>query len=606
MSAHSTHTLRQQLRLYWVMDGSDLDTKAGRARVTDALQSGVGCVQLRDKHSDTRTLIERTRTLLRLAQPWRVLVIVNDRVDVALAAGAHGVHLGQSDTPLRQARALLGTNAVIGLSIEHPNQLHEPDALAADYLAISPVFDTPTKTNTAPAWGLQGLRQARQATQAPLVAIGGIDAARLPEVWATGVDGVAVVRAISDAADTGAASTHLRSLMAQARPWRVARVLAIAGSDSGGCAGIQADLKTCAALGCHGMSAVTALTAQNTVGVQAIRAGYARIFSDAMLKHWLAELATQSIDSELRERNVGIAQKLLDRDKYRTLRKISQPNINAIKSLHNKHPHFKAVIEFVLQRLRMAEVTAKPLRLPPILLHGFPGLGKTHFCNDLAAALGTHLRRLPYDSEQTSAALLGSDKKWSTSTCGALFDELVQGQYANPVFLLDEIDKARIFQNDNPLASLHSLLEPVSAASVRDISVEFTFDASHVFWIAAGNDIGKLPDSLRSRFEIFMILPPFGEDALKLAHNIVKEQLASMAAAEMQPPSFRQIMRMAHLTPRELIRALEAAYASAIHVGRKHLLDTDIPAWAWLVDEDESGTDSGDDPSSRPHGVTVH
>ena len=370
MSAHSTHTLRQRLRLYWVMDGSDLDTEAGRARVTDALQSGVGCVQLRDKHSSTRTFIARTRTLLRLAQPWHVLVIVNDRVDVALAAGAHGVHLGQSDTPLRQARALLGTNAIIGLSIEHLHQLHEPDALAADYLAISPVFDTPTKTNTAPAWGLQGLRQARQATQAPLVAIGGIDTARLPEVWATGVDGVAVVRAISTAADTGAASTHLRSLMAQARPWRVPRVLAIAGSDSGGCAGIQADLKTntapawglqglrqarqatqaplvaiggidtarlpevwatgvdgvavvraistaadtgaasthlrslmaqarpwrvprvlaiagsdsggcagiqadlktCAALGCHGMSAVTALTVQNTVGVQAIHA----------------------------------------------------------------------------------------------------------------------------------------------------------------------------------------------------------------------------------------------------------------------------------------------------------------------------------------------
>ena len=346
--------------------------------------------------------------------------------------------------------------------------------------------------------------------------------------------------------------------------------------------------------------------AQTNTDKKRVRAGYARIFSDAMLKHWLEEISTQSVDSELRDRNAAIAQKLLEREKYRTLRKISQPKINAIKNLHNKHPHFKAVIEFVLQRLRMAEVTAKPLRLPPILLHGFPGLGKTHFCNDLAAALGTHLRRLPYDTEQTSAALLGSDKKWSTSACGALFDELVQGQYANPVFLLDEIDKARIHQNDNPLASLHSLLEPVSAASVRDISVEFTFDASHVIWIAAGNDIGALPDSLRSRFEIFMIKPPLGKDALKLAHNIVKEQLASMAAAEMQPPGFRQIMRMAHLTPRELIRALEAAYASAIHAGRKHLLDTDIPAWAWLVDEDEHSTDSGDDPISRPHGVTVH
>ena len=176
MNARNPQALRQRLRLYWVMDGRDLDSEAGRARVIDALQSGVSCVQLRDKHSDTRVLIERTRTLLRLAAPWRVLVIVNDRVDVALAAGAHGVHLGQSDTPLAQARGWLGSHAVIGLSIEHPNQLQGPDAMGADYLAVSPVFDTPTKTNTAPAWGLAGLRQARQATPTPLVAIGGIDA----------------------------------------------------------------------------------------------------------------------------------------------------------------------------------------------------------------------------------------------------------------------------------------------------------------------------------------------------------------------------------------------------------------------------------------------
>lgn len=234
MNARDPHALRHRLRLYWVMDGSDLDSEPGRARVIDALRSGVGCVQLRDKHGDTQSLIERTRALLQLAAPWDVMVIVNDRVDVALAAGAHGVHLGQSDTPMTEARQWLGEQAVIGLSIEHPDQLKAPDAIAADYLAVSPVFDTPTKTNTAPAWGLNGLRQARRATPLPLVAIGGIDATLLPEVWSTGVDGVAVVRAISNAEDTGKAASKLRALMARTSPWQAPRVLSMAGSDSGG------------------------------------------------------------------------------------------------------------------------------------------------------------------------------------------------------------------------------------------------------------------------------------------------------------------------------------------------------------------------------------
>ncbi len=227
MNARDPHALRQRLRLYWVMDGTDLDSAQGRARVVDALQSGVSCVQLRDKHSDTTQLIERAQILLRLARPWRVPVIVNDRVDVALAAGADGVHLGQSDTPVVQARAALGPYAVIGLSLEYPDQLVGADATAADYVAVSPVFDTPTSpTRRRP--GRRG--PASCAPGHPFTAggeIGGIDAARLPP-WPPAWTGAVVVRD-SQATDTGAAATHLRSLMTDARPWRVPRVLSIAG-----------------------------------------------------------------------------------------------------------------------------------------------------------------------------------------------------------------------------------------------------------------------------------------------------------------------------------------------------------------------------------------
>ena len=272
--------LRRQLCLYWVLNGLELDSEAGRGRVMQALQAGVTCLQLRDKESATTALIQRAKVLLELARPWHALVLINDRVDVAQHAGAHGVHLGQSDMSVAHARQILGGHSVIGLSVEYPWQLESAMELDVDYLAISPVFDTPTKADTAPAWGLNALRDARKSTELPLVAIGGINRCRLPQLWNTGVDGLAVVSALSNASNPYEVATDWRALMAQTRSTVVPRVLSIAGSDSGGCAGVQADLKTIAALGCHGMTAVTALTAQNTVGVQGVQRVPAKFLSD--------------------------------------------------------------------------------------------------------------------------------------------------------------------------------------------------------------------------------------------------------------------------------------------------------------------------------------
>lgn len=286
--------LRRQLRLYWVLNGSELDSPAGCIRITQALQSGVTCLQLRDKDSTTPVLIRRAKALLELARPWHALVLVNDRIDVAQQAGAHGVHIGQNDMPTAHARQALGGDAVIGLSVEYPWQLEPANRLDVDYLAISPVFDTTTKTDTAPAWGLAGLQNARQNTELPLVAIGGINRSTLPQVWGTGVDGLAVVSALSNASNPAEVATCWRALMAQTRPIAVPRVLSIAGSDSGGCAGVQADLKTIAALGCHGMTAVTALTAQNTVGVQGIQPIPATFLS-AQIESTLSDLGADAI-----------------------------------------------------------------------------------------------------------------------------------------------------------------------------------------------------------------------------------------------------------------------------------------------------------------------
>lgn len=176
--------------------------------VAAAVRGGAGCVQLREKSLDGRELVALARALKAQLAALGVPLIVNDRLDVALAAGADGVHLGQRDLPVADARRLW-PQGLIGLSIENTGQLREAEALAIDYYGASPVFATPTKTDTAPALGLQGLAALRALTARPLLAIGGITAANAAAVRAAGADGLAVVSALCAAPDPEAAAQGL-------------------------------------------------------------------------------------------------------------------------------------------------------------------------------------------------------------------------------------------------------------------------------------------------------------------------------------------------------------------------------------------------------------
>ncbi|MCG8480942.1 MAG: thiamine phosphate synthase [Spirochaetales bacterium] len=167
--------------------------------VSAAVRGGVSMVQLREKELSTRPFIERAVLLKDLLAPHGIPLIINDRVDVALAAGADGVHLGQHDMPYEKARRLLGPTAVVGLSVETLAQVEEADGVYLDYLAVSPVFPTASKTDTGEGWGLEGLSAVRRATSLPLVAIGGINAANAASVVRAGADTLAVVSAICSA-----------------------------------------------------------------------------------------------------------------------------------------------------------------------------------------------------------------------------------------------------------------------------------------------------------------------------------------------------------------------------------------------------------------------
>ncbi|WP_181701923.1 thiamine phosphate synthase [Chthonobacter albigriseus] len=175
-----------------------------------AIRGGVTLVQLRNPDLGGRDLLDHALALKALLAPTGVPLIVNDRVDVAHAAGAAGVHVGQSDLPAAAARAILGPEAIVGLSITEAGQLAAVDADAVDYLGVGPVFATATKGDAAPALGLAGLAAIVAAAQLPSVAIGGIDASNAAAVRGTGVGGLSVVSAISMAADAEAAARGLR------------------------------------------------------------------------------------------------------------------------------------------------------------------------------------------------------------------------------------------------------------------------------------------------------------------------------------------------------------------------------------------------------------
>ena len=158
---------------------------------------GATLIQLREKCLPAREFHEQAKAAVKVAARSGVLLIVNDRVDVALAVGAHGVHLGQDDMPPEAARKLLGGNAVIGYSTHNIEQAIAATKLPINYLAIGPIFATTSKNDTAPVLGLEGLRTVRQAIGTfPLVAIGGISHANAREVIKAGADSVAVISAL--------------------------------------------------------------------------------------------------------------------------------------------------------------------------------------------------------------------------------------------------------------------------------------------------------------------------------------------------------------------------------------------------------------------------
>ena len=201
------------LKLYLV---TDRELSLGRSLeevVSEAVAGGVTIVQLREKGASTGEFVELAIRLKTILKPYGIPLIINDRLDVALAVDAEGLHIGQSDMPYEIARKLLGPDKIIGLSVENMDDLLKANELDVDYVGISPVYGTPTKTDTAEPFGLDGLKEAVRLSMHPTVAIGGMNKSTAADVISTGCDGIAVVSAISSAENIREAASELKKIV---------------------------------------------------------------------------------------------------------------------------------------------------------------------------------------------------------------------------------------------------------------------------------------------------------------------------------------------------------------------------------------------------------
>jgi thiamine-phosphate pyrophosphorylase len=215
------------LGLYAILDPN----VAGGRTLTDLAErvaAWATLVQLRDKHSSTRAMVEEARAIQSVLTPAGVPFLVNDRVDVALAAEADGVHIGQDDLAPSDARLLLGRRAIIGLSISNLHQARVAPLELLDYVGVGAVFATGSKDDAHAPMGIDGLREIVQAIRArapkfPICGISGIDAGNAAEVIGAGCDGVAVISALSLAPDPAIAAQGLRAAVDRARAQRSGR-----------------------------------------------------------------------------------------------------------------------------------------------------------------------------------------------------------------------------------------------------------------------------------------------------------------------------------------------------------------------------------------------
>jgi len=241
-------------------------------------------------------------------------------------------------------------------------------------------------------------------------------------------------------------------------------------------------------------------------------------------------------------------------------------------------PNFREVLEDIRKHLALCVDSNDSIELPPMLLLGEPGIGKTHFARKLSALLGTGFGFVPMSSLTAGWVLSGASSQWKNAKPGKVFDTFLNGEYANPVIVVDELDKASSDGQYDPLGALYELLETTTATRFVDEFVELPIDASGAVWLATANDAARIPEPLLNRMSVYEIEAPDEAGSLRIAGTIYGEIRNAHDWGRQFPemPSDDTLAKLASLPPREMRRIVQSAFGTAKLAGRSEIRPDDV------------------------------
>jgi len=259
------------------------------------------------------------------------------------------------------------------------------------------------------------------------------------------------------------------------------------------------------------------------------------------------------------------------------IRYIIKPSSTAgIDSLYEKSPNFTEVIDALKKHMSLAISGNEPMQITPILLLGEPGLGKTHFAKCVAKILGTGFEFISMNSLTAGWILSGASSQWTNAKPGKVAQTLVNGEYANPVITLDEVDKAGGDSRYDPMGALYGLLEQETAKHFKDEFIEVPVDASHILWIATANDETSIPEPILNRMNVYTIDRPDYEGSLKIALAVYQDILNDHNWGFPTEPSDDVLEKLTEIAPRNMRKILIDAFGNANLAKRDALQPSDL------------------------------